>query len=242
MCLLWRWYSLRCPWPYGAVLAVKEHDFEPIPGLPERPPEGEQILWQGKPAWWSFTKRALHVRKVAAYFLIVGTWFAYTSLRDGDGVNYALGDFFGQIIIGALVCGGLIWIGRWMVKHALYTITSQRIVMRIGASWQASINLPFAQVESVDLRKHRDGHSDITVKMDQRERLSFMFFWPHIRPWRLNRPEPMLRSLPDGDEAVKILVDALKKHVESEQKEERRGNVRENQGTTNSPAYANEAR
>lgn len=221
---------------------MKEHDFEPIPGLPERPPEGEQILWQGKPAWWSFTKRALHVRKFAAYFLIVGVWFAYTALREGEGVNYALGDFFGQIVIGALVSGVLILIGRWMVKHSLYTITTQRLVMRIGASWQASINLPFAQVDSVDLIKHRDGHSDITISMDKRERLSYIFFWPHVRPWRLNRPEPMLRSLPDGDEAVKVLVDGLKRYVESEQKQERRGDVSEGRSTTNSPVYANEAR
>lgn len=224
---------------------MKEHDFEPIPGLPERPPEGEQILWQGQPAWWSFTKRALHVRKVAAYFVIVGAWFAYTAFRDGQGVNYALGDLFGQLIIGFFVCGGLVFIGRWMTRNSLYTITSHRVVMRIGAAWQASINLPYAQVESVDLRKHRDGHSDIMIKIDQRERLSYVFFWPHVRPWRLNRPEPMLRSLPDGDEAVKVLVDALKKYVETEDSGEsrgrRRGDVREQQ-STNSPAYANEAR
>lgn len=220
---------------------MKEHDFEPIPGLPERPPEGEQILWQGKPAWWSFTKRALHVRKVATYFLLVGIWFAYTSLRDGKGINYALGDFFGQIVIGALVCGGLVMIGRWMVKGSLYTITSQRVVMRIGAAWQASINLPFAQVESVDQNKHRDGHSDLMIRMDPRERLSYIFFWPHVRPWRLSRPEPMLRSLAEGDEAVGVLVDALKRYVESEQTEENRGSVKESPNT-NSPAYANQAR
>ena len=28
-----------------------EHEFEPVPGLPETLPEGESMLWQGKPGW-----------------------------------------------------------------------------------------------------------------------------------------------------------------------------------------------
>ena len=34
---------------------------EPIPGLPERPPQGEEILWQGRPNWWALAKSACGV-------------------------------------------------------------------------------------------------------------------------------------------------------------------------------------
>ncbi len=36
--------------------AVSEHEFEPIPGLPERLPAGERMLWQGRP--WRALARA----------------------------------------------------------------------------------------------------------------------------------------------------------------------------------------
>ncbi|MEO0946437.1 MAG: PH domain-containing protein, partial [Pseudomonadota bacterium] len=31
---------------------------EPVRGLPERPPEGEEILWQGQPSAWALTRSA----------------------------------------------------------------------------------------------------------------------------------------------------------------------------------------
>ncbi|MBK1735198.1 hypothetical protein CKO15_07850 [Halorhodospira abdelmalekii] len=223
---------------------MREHDFEPILGLPERPPEGEEILWQGKPAWWSFAKRALHVRKVFIFFCLIGAWYAYLAWQEGNSVNYVVMELVGQVVIGLLAAGGLALIGRWMAKNSLYTVTNRRIVMRIGASWQASINLPFTQIEAVDLRKHRDGRSDIMIRIDPRERLSFLFFWPHVRPWRLHRPEPMLRSLPDGGEAVRILSDALQRHLAEQQgsgKRRKDGRGAEPQ-KSEAPAYANDAR
>ncbi len=33
-----------------------DFEAEPIKGLPEMPPEGEVILWQGQPNWWPSAK------------------------------------------------------------------------------------------------------------------------------------------------------------------------------------------
>jgi hypothetical protein len=41
---------------------------EPVEGLPERPPEGESILWQGRPQAWALARESLAIRWVAGYF------------------------------------------------------------------------------------------------------------------------------------------------------------------------------
>ena len=47
---------------------------EPIRGLPEVPPEGEHILWQGSPNWWALANEALMLRWVAVYFAFLAVW------------------------------------------------------------------------------------------------------------------------------------------------------------------------
>ena len=50
---------------------IKEHDYEPVWGLPEKLPEGEVILWQGKPDQRAFARRALHLPGLASYFAVL---------------------------------------------------------------------------------------------------------------------------------------------------------------------------
>jgi hypothetical protein len=41
-----------------------EHDdfaVEPVKGLPEKPPAGEVILWQGRPDTWALAREALNL-------------------------------------------------------------------------------------------------------------------------------------------------------------------------------------
>ena len=64
---------LRHAKPHGAS-AMNEHDYEPIPGLPAPLPPGETILWQGSPNWEILARRALRVRMVGMYFVILIAW------------------------------------------------------------------------------------------------------------------------------------------------------------------------
>ncbi|MFP4647841.1 MAG: photosynthetic complex putative assembly protein PuhB [Halorhodospira sp.] len=217
---------------------MRTHEFEPIPGLPEEPPEGEEILWQGKPAWWSLTKRVLHVWLVAAYFLIVAAWFATSALLQGEGLAAAFGYASNQLLIGAIAVGLLIALGRWMANTTLYTITDHRVVMRIGASLPMTVNLPFARVEAASLGHHRDGTSDLTLRLFDTERVRYLLFWPHARPWRLSHPEPAMRAIPDGEKAAQILAEALESYRAHE--EGRVGAASDVEGDTTVTAYARE--
>ena len=44
---------------------------EPINGLPELPPRGEVILWQGRPNWLRLTVESLNLWWVVAYFAVL---------------------------------------------------------------------------------------------------------------------------------------------------------------------------
>ena len=61
---------------------------EPIRGLPELPPEGEHILWQGAPDPWTLALQALNTGWVAGYFALLAAW---RGLVVGLDQGWALG-------------------------------------------------------------------------------------------------------------------------------------------------------
>ena len=63
--------------------------FEPIRGLPERPPEGEVILWQGQPNWLRLTVDSLNLWWVSAYFIFLFVW-RFISVSDLMPIDQAL--------------------------------------------------------------------------------------------------------------------------------------------------------
>lgn len=178
-------------------------------GLPEPLPPGEQVLWQGAPYGKALARHALHVRKVGAYFAAVAVWLAADALAGGAGPVAALGQAMSQVVIGAgaiAILGLLAWL---MGRTTVYTITDRRVVMRLGVALPVTVNLPYAMVDGADLRAYRDGTADLSLTINPEERVSYVMFWPHVRPWCLRRPRPMLRVLPDAERAAAVLAEAL---------------------------------
>jgi len=182
---------------------------EPARGLPEPLPPGERVLWQGAPEWRALARRALHVRKVAVYFAAVAVWLAADALVAGAGAATALGQALSQVAVGAAAVGILALLAWLMGRTTVYTITDQRVVLRLGVALPVTVNLPYAMVDSADLRHYRDGTADLALALNPEERVSYLLFWPHVRPWCLRRPRPMLRVLPDAERAAAALAGAL---------------------------------
>jgi hypothetical protein len=40
------------------------------------------------------------------------------------------------------------------------------------------------------------------------DRIALLHLWPHARPWRVSRPEPMLRCVPDAAAVARLLTQA----------------------------------
>jgi hypothetical protein len=186
---------------------MREHDSEPVPGLPENLPEGEAILWQGSPRWRPFALRAFHLRGLAVYFALLAAWH----VADGwtaDPQDAALGGLR-LVALGAVAIVLLLGLGKLAARTTLYTITGRRIVMRVGVALPMTVNIPFAAIRAADLRQDRDGSGDIQLRLLPGHRVSYFALWPHLRMLRVSNPEPVLRSLPDAEAAARALAQAL---------------------------------
>lgn len=191
------------------IPGMPEHEQEPVPGLPARLPEGEGILWQGSPAWWPFTLRAMHLKGLGFYFGLIVVWHGADVMASGGGLVAGAGALATSLALGLLCLALLAFIGRAMARATIYTITNRRVVMRVGVALPMTINLPFSAVQSAAVKRHADGTEDIVLELMPEHRVSFIAAWPHLRPWRLGRTAPMLRGLPVTAGASQVLARAL---------------------------------
>ncbi|MEM1364419.1 MAG: photosynthetic complex putative assembly protein PuhB [Pseudomonadota bacterium] len=187
-----------------------EHDFEPIPGLPAELPEGERIVWQGRPNWRVLLRQRLRVWWIVAYFAAIGGWVVWS----GQGIERSLENTLGGLgllaVAGMLVVGFLAVFAVLVQRTSLYTITNKRIVMRVGVALSATYNLPFSKIENVDLRASKSGWGEVAVQMStDGMRLAWLMLWPHVRPWRINNTEPQLVGLKDAVEVGSIISEQV---------------------------------
>jgi hypothetical protein len=190
-------------------MSDREHMLEPIPGLPERPPPGERLLWQGAPHWRTLARRTFHVRKVALYLGVFVAWRYVWGLMQGQGVFGALQSSLLFIGLSAAALGLLLLLAWLTARATLYTITTERVVMRFGISFQMAVNLPFPLIRSAALKTYPDGTGDIPMQLQQDERVSYIVMWPHVRPWTFGHAQPMLRGIDDAASVAQLLSRAL---------------------------------
>lgn len=171
---------------------------EPVRGLPERPPEGERILWQGAPSARALARDALCIRWVAGYFALLAVWRGIV-VAPTAAIPYAL--------MGLVSCAILVIIALILAKTTVYTITNRRVAMRIGAALTVTLNIPFTRIASMDLEQRRDGTGTIALSLLGETRLSYLVCWPHVRPWRVSPTQPALRSIPEAARIAELLAD-----------------------------------
>ncbi|NEV64224.1 photosynthetic complex putative assembly protein PuhB [Thiorhodococcus minor] len=198
---------------------MREYDFEPVRGLPEQLPPGEEVLWQGQPRWGALARRAFHVRKIAIYFVVLEVLAIAVDWSDGLSMASVLSGLTWMLLLAGISIGALALLAWAMARTTIYTITNQRIVMRIGVALPMMMNLPFKQIRSADLRVYEDGTGDIPLLLAQSAKPSYMIFWPHARPWHFSPTQPMLRTIPDAAEVAKILAGALEAYAEESDQE-----------------------
>lgn len=190
-------------------MSKEDLEFEPIRGLPDYLPEGEHILWQGAPKWQALTRRMFKARALAAYFGVLLLWGVVTALYDGRG---ALAAGTSALTVAGLAAAaiGILAGYAWLVERTtVYTITTRRLVFRIGVALPLTINLPFRQIQAAQVKTYPDGTGDLPLPLSEDNRLAYLHLWPHARPWRLARAEPMLRCIPEAATVAEILSEAL---------------------------------
>ncbi|WP_428374625.1 photosynthetic complex putative assembly protein PuhB [Lichenicoccus sp.] len=176
-------------------------------GLPGPLPAGETLLWQGCPDWRVLLRRALHVRLVIGYFAILMGCCLFEAVSHGSYLMwFSLATLAG---LAPLVIGIQALFAYLVARTTVYTLTDKRIVLKLGVALSMSINLPFKAIEAASLRLNPDGSGDIPVLLEGLTRIGFTQLWPHVRPWRMNRVQPMLRAIPDARRVAQLLAAAL---------------------------------
>ena len=185
---------------------------EPLPGLPERPPKDELILWQGRPDTWALAKDSLAIHWIAAYFAILAFWRVGVSAAN-IGWAAALPQATPFLLLGVVALALILLVAWVQARSTVYTITTARVAMRVGAALTLTLNLPFTKIASADLDVRKNGTGTIAITTKGDTRLSYLVLWPHVRPWKMNKTQPALRSVPDAVEVARILADAAETHI-----------------------------
>ena len=170
-------------------------------------PQGESILWQGQPTARAFALRVFHLRLVAAYFGLLFLGRVAVGILGDQPLQDVLASasrVFIPAVISLVILGGLAVLYS---RTTRYTITNRRVLLQFGAVLPMTLNVPLTQVASAGLKTYSDGSGDIPLALITEKRLSILLLWPHLRPWRLNQVEPMLRSVPQA----RVVADTLAK-------------------------------
>jgi hypothetical protein len=190
------------------ILTTNDDDyaFEPVPGLPARLPRGEDILWQGRPDWRALARQAYGTRWIALYFAAIVIWRGSVGFA-GDGLRGALVyglPYAGLGLAAVAVLTGMAWA---QAKATIYTITTARVVMRVGAALSVTFNIPFRQIASASL-DDRGATGTVALQTQGDTRISWLVLWPHARPWHVSPTEPALRCIPDAANVARLLAEA----------------------------------
>ena len=192
---------------------MSDHDdfaVEPVPGLPEAPPKGEQVLWQGRPDTWALAREAFGVTWVAGYFVALAVWRAWVVAQTPGQVAAVLLPYLAIGLVTCLILLGMAWV---TARGTLYTLTTARVAMRIGAALTVTLNLPYRQIGTASLDLRRRGTGTIALQTLGDTRLAWLICWPHVRPWSMRRTQPALRCIPDAARVAQLLSDAAETRV-----------------------------
>ena len=181
---------------------------EPVIGLPEALPAGEKILWQGQPSTFAIAVNAFRLRWVLAYFAIM-TMFRVSKLSADEASTAQLN----EAVIGSLIfCAGALLIIYALAfaisRAAMFTITSERVILRHGFAIRKYVNAPFETMHSAQLKLKSARVGDISLQFDSVTQPPFLHLWPFVKPFTFSKPEPMLRGVRDPQNVAKILANA----------------------------------
>ena len=194
-----------------------DHDddfaFEPIDGLPEKPPEGEEILWSGTPEKWRLGHQIFHTRLIFAFFVVLAVSSIFSGLNHGAGTARIALTFATLLAVGGMIVGFAVLAGWLIAINTVYTITGERLVIRHGVTLPMAVNFPFSKVANAAAKIRDDGVGDVSMALLDGNRVSIFAIWPHNRPWSWQGAAPAIKCVPDAVTAAQVLANALTAHA-----------------------------
>lgn len=187
--------------------------FEPVEGLPEALPAGEEILWHGKPDWRRMAVEVFGLKWVAGYFVLLFAWRTVAGAATLPWVDSAIAASF-FLVMGLVACGFLALVAWMQAVTTVYTVTNRRVAMRIGAALTLTLNLPYRHILNAGVHHGAGGTGTIALEMSGNgDTLGYLMTWPHVRPWHVRNVQPALRCIPEVDTVAALLAEAAEAEI-----------------------------
>ena len=175
-------------------------------------PEGDEIIWHGRPDVRRFSLSALGLKYVLLYLLIVAVFNLQKSFGTITPITF-LQIMFPYIVSCCLALVLLVLVGLSQILPTLYVVTSKRVIIKSGFALIFMLNVPFDKIENIDKKVFSDGCGDISFRLISNKRVPFFAGWPSVRPWYFNNPEPTFRCIPNVNFVALELANAAQARV-----------------------------
>jgi hypothetical protein len=145
---------------------------------------------------------------VAAYVAVLLAWCVVAGAQHG-GLSAALDSTmrFGGLALFAM--GMLLGLAWGLSRTTTYSLTTTHLVIEYGLALAKTITIPYSKITGASYRAHPDGSGDIVLTLSDMKGTSYPLMWPHVRPWKMKRPEPMLRAVANGERVAQIVARLL---------------------------------
>lgn len=178
--------------------------FEAPKNILDAIPNGESILWKGRPSLWGFSWNLFGLKWITLYLSIlsivsVARFFAsdfYTAFYV-DFLPFFLSGIFASII---LIC-----LAATQTYSTVYIITENRLIIKTGAALSFLISMPFKKIKEVNLQKRGASIGTISFELLSEKRVPYISCWPSVRPWKFKRTQPAFSCIGSVDEVATIL-------------------------------------
>ncbi|SOB93030.1 photosynthetic complex putative assembly protein PuhB [Rhodobacter maris] len=187
-----------------------DFDFEPQPGIPAPLPQGEEILWQGSPDMKALASEAFKIRWVTGYMVALAFWRAFVIWTE-SGLAKALPTLVLYLLFAVGTYLLVLLLAYVQARATIYTLTSARAILRVGAALQVTFTVPYKVIEVAALgltKRSKQGIGTLALQVPDEMRLSYTVLWPSARPWHIRHPQPAFRCIPEAEKVARILAEA----------------------------------
>jgi len=195
-------------------MGMTEYEDDPVEGLPCCLPEGEAMVWQGRPTVAAMARRVFFIPHLALYFGLLIAGHTVYRLMEGVSAAQVMGTFVWQAGLAATVLVLLAWLARSYAASVMYTLTSERLVIRSGVALPMMVNIPIEQITAADMRVYRDGTGDIVLTPVADRKLHWVLLWPNVSAWYLRPIRPLLRGLAEPHRAADAFAAVASQHYQ----------------------------
>ena len=178
--------------------------FEAPKNILDAIPDGESILWKGRPSLWGFSWTLFGLKWLALYLSIlsivsIARFFAsdFHTAFYFDFLPFFLSGIFASII--------LVGLATIQAYSTVYIITENRVIIKTGAALSFLISMPFKKIKEVNLQKRGAAIGTISFELFSKKRVPYISCWPSVRPWKFKKTQPAFSCVGSVDEVATIL-------------------------------------